>query len=426
MGISWDWLRPLITAPYVPALGPAHPEAVTGGLFDAVIEIAGTGRFLPHDKDRRWAARKDEQVLTRAIACEPGLTLIPVLSTRRASCVKVHTYSQDPRGALSRAAELGRRLCEQHGAERGRLVWFLPPASEPDPVAACTRIQMRTFSPGDHVPGPAPGVVPLEEVTGPARATFSVFAQKLAADGFAFLDARIREHGGTGPVLTAQRDGTIAGAIGPMEIMPDSRGAAQLLPQYFGVLPAYRGQGLGRSLWRAAMHWGQQHQAAYQLLQTETGGASDRLCRSEGLTDLGLHHHPVNGCRAGASGTRSPDPRSQTGARLAARELRAPADPGDDGPHDLAALAAEVAPALADGLDQQQAAPVLGVLAGFRPRRRQRAGVPDEDHDLRPVADKPHPHGTLPHRMRYLHRVGDQFRDHQLRVLPRRLSAPFP
>jgi GNAT superfamily N-acetyltransferase len=80
----------------------------------------------------------------------------------------------------------------------------------------------------------------------------------------------------------------IAGAIGPMEIMPDSLGAARLLPQYFGVLPRYRGLGLGRSLWRAAMRWGQQHHAAYQLLQTETGGASDRLCQSEGLTDLGL------------------------------------------------------------------------------------------------------------------------------------------
>jgi GNAT superfamily N-acetyltransferase len=120
------------------------------------------------------------------------------------------------------------------------------------------------------------------------RATFSVFAEKLAADGFAFLDARIREHGRTGPVLTCQRDGKIAGAIGPMETMADSRGAARLLPQYFGVLPEYRGLGLGRSLWRAGMSWGQQHQAAYQLLQTETGGASDRLCRSEGLTDLGL------------------------------------------------------------------------------------------------------------------------------------------
>ncbi|HET9973073.1 MAG TPA: GNAT family N-acetyltransferase [Streptosporangiaceae bacterium] len=288
MGLRWDWLRPAMTAPYVPALGPAHPQALIPGLFAEVIAIAGTGRFLPHDKDRRWAGRKDEHVLDGAVIQEPGLVLIPALDTRRASCVKIHVYSHDPRGALGRAAELGRRLCEQHGAGKGRLVWFLPPGSDPDPVAACTRIQMRTFSPGDQLPGPAPGVIPLDEVTGPARASFSVFAEKLAAEGFAFLDARIREHGSTGPVLTCQRDGQIAGAIGPMEIMPDSQGAARLLPQYFGVLPACRGLGLGRALWRAAMHWGPRHQAAYQLLQTETGGASDRLCRSEGLTDLGL------------------------------------------------------------------------------------------------------------------------------------------
>jgi GNAT superfamily N-acetyltransferase len=56
----------------------------------------------------------------------------------------------------------------------------------------------------------------------------------------------------------------------------------------FGVRPEYRGYGLGRLLWRATMHWGQRHQAAYQLLQTQVGGASDRLCQSEGLTDLGL------------------------------------------------------------------------------------------------------------------------------------------
>jgi GNAT superfamily N-acetyltransferase len=252
-----------------------------------VIEIAGTGRFLPYDKDRRWADRKDEQVLAGAISQEPGLIMIPTLSTRRGSCVTVHIYSQDPRSALSVAAGLGRRLCDEHEAGHGRLGWFLPPGSAADPVASCTRIQMRTFGPADHAPAAEPGAVPLDEVTGSARATFSVFAEQLAAEGFTFLDARIREQG-TGPVLTRLRDGRIAGAIGPMEIMPDSRGAAMLLPQYFGVLPEYRGLGLGRSLWRAAMRWGQQRQAPYQLLQTGTGGASDRLCRSEGLTDLGL------------------------------------------------------------------------------------------------------------------------------------------
>ncbi|GAA0677187.1 hypothetical protein GCM10010193_33060 [Kitasatospora atroaurantiaca] len=38
------------------------------------------------------------------------------------------------------------------------------------------------------------------------------------------------------------------------------------------------------------MHWGHIHGANYQLLQTETGGPSDTVCRSEGLTDLGLVH----------------------------------------------------------------------------------------------------------------------------------------
>jgi hypothetical protein len=71
-----------------------------------------------------------------------------------------------------------------------------------------------------------------------------------------------------------------------MEIMADSLGAARLLPQYSGILPDYWSLGLGRCLWHAAMQWGQQHQAAYQLLQTQADGACDLLCRSEGLNDL--------------------------------------------------------------------------------------------------------------------------------------------
>ena len=119
MGIRWDWLQPLITAPYVPTLGPVHPKGIAPGLFADVIEIAGTGRFLPHDKDRRWASRKDEQVLPGAITQEPGLVLIPTLSSHRAPASRSTSTAGIRATALSRAAELGRRLCEEHDAAKG-------------------------------------------------------------------------------------------------------------------------------------------------------------------------------------------------------------------------------------------------------------------------------------------------------------------
>ena len=233
MRIRWDWLHPVLTTPYVPTLGPAHPQVIAAQLFADAVEITGTGRFLPYDKDRRWAASKDEHVLAGDIAQQPGLVLVPTFSSHRRA-VKVHIYSNRTHDALSQAAGLAERLCASHSARTGRLIWLLPPGSAPDPGVACTRIQMRTFSPGRHGPTaePGPGLVvslELDEVPDPVRATFSTFAEKLAAEGFAFLDARIRQGGGVGPVLTCVWDGRVVGAIGPMEIMPDSRGVALLL-----------------------------------------------------------------------------------------------------------------------------------------------------------------------------------------------------
>ena len=82
MRIRWDWLQAVMTAPYVPTLGPTHPQAITPQLFAEAVEITGTGRFLPYDKDRRWGDRKDEHVLAEAIAQQPGLVLVPTFSSR--------------------------------------------------------------------------------------------------------------------------------------------------------------------------------------------------------------------------------------------------------------------------------------------------------------------------------------------------------
>jgi len=128
----------------------------------------------------------------------------------------------------------------------------------------------------------------LREAPQAVRATFPAFAEALASDGFAFLYQQMQAGNVHGPVLVAVDDGRVVGAIGPMQTMPDPTGASRLLPQYFGVLPEARGRGHGRTLWRAAMHWGAANGAGYQLLQTEIDGASERLCLAEGLRTLGF------------------------------------------------------------------------------------------------------------------------------------------
>ncbi|WP_327691091.1 GNAT family N-acetyltransferase [Streptomyces sp. NBC_00461] len=282
MRFRWDWLRPVVLAPYVPTIGPVHPSVLTEDLFtDTLIAASTDRRFLRYDKDIRWSDSKVETVLVEAVVHRPGETLIPTLSRRGAGMVKVHLYGIDD-SALA-ATELAQKLAAEHGAAKARIVRFLGPEA---PDGRGTRIQLQDFRATIRPAGDGP-VRSFDEWPANARGTFDDFAEEMAADGFAFLYEQMQA-GTVGPVLTAVLGGRVAGAIGPMEIRPDAIGTPQLMPQYFGVLPEHRGRGLGRLLWRAAMHWGQANGAAYQLLQTEVGGASDCLCRSEGLMSLGF------------------------------------------------------------------------------------------------------------------------------------------
>ncbi|MGW3910517.1 GNAT family N-acetyltransferase [Streptomyces sp. NPDC005070] len=282
MRFRWDWLAPVAPVPYVPTLGPVHPDDPLPELLAAVVENAGTGRFLAHDKDRRWADRKQERVLVDAIEHDQRQTLVPTLLERGPGTVRVHVYGTAP-DSLTAGADLALKLAADHGTGRARILSFLAPG-QADAHARGVRVQLKDFTTG---PGPAPDarVQEYEQLPDPSR--FAAFAEQMAGDGFAFLYGRMLA-ATVGPVLTVLDGNTVAGAIGPMETMPDATGRLRLLPQYFGVLPAHRGLGYGQALWRAAMHWGHRHGAAYQLLQTTTGGASDRLCASEVLTALGI------------------------------------------------------------------------------------------------------------------------------------------
>ncbi|WP_327322569.1 GNAT family N-acetyltransferase [Streptomyces sp. NBC_01210] len=284
MFFRWDWLRPVLTAPIMPTLGPVHPDALTAGMFEDTLRVADTGDFLPYDKDRRWGGEKDEKVLREDVVHQPEHTLIPTLTRRGRGTVKVFAYGLRD-SVVEEAAELAAKLAAAHDMVNARVVRPLGPETA---HPRGTRVQLKDFTTG---PCPDPGgpVRPVTAWPAAVRETFAPFAEAMAADGLAFLHTQMQA-GRCGPVLTAAVEDRVVGAIGPMEVRPDAIGRLQLMPQYFAVLPEARGQGLGRVLWRAAMHWGQSHGATYQLLQTEVDGPSDRLCQAEELTSLGFTH----------------------------------------------------------------------------------------------------------------------------------------
>ncbi|MCC3762609.1 GNAT family N-acetyltransferase [Glycomyces sp. TRM65418] len=276
---------------YLPTLGPIHPHERRPELWQQVLDNNGTGGFLPFDKARVWGGLKQDAILTDRITAGDDFALVPVLDRSGPGTVDVYCYGNLDQ-AKPRGADLAAKAAADHGTDRARLKWFTTDTAETAADRA-VRIQLKTFEPDTEPPFPGWGVDALTDQPPGARASFAGFAAR-AKDGFPFLASRLVEGLNDGPILTVRDLAQIVGAIGPMRILPDSLGVPRLLPQYFTVLPEHRGNGYGRSLWNAAMAWGHEHGAAYQLLQTEIGGASDRLCQSDGLASLSvLHTHKV-------------------------------------------------------------------------------------------------------------------------------------
>jgi GNAT superfamily N-acetyltransferase len=267
-----------VTVPYVPALGPVGPAALSEELFNAVVDVADTGRFLPYDKDQRWSSTKDERIIVDEIIHEPGRTVIPTLSTRGSGLIKAHCYGGSA-PILGEAVEWLRTWCATFGAGTGRIVWF-----QSAPKGARIRVMLKMFTDQDeryhgHI---------MDLADCDVADTFPTFAEHLASDGFSFLYQRIKAGIFDGPIFVAVEDRRIVGAIGPLGTLLDATGTRMQPPQYFAVHPDYRHQGHGRALWRAAITWGAQHGAEYKVLQAASGSAAELLYLSEGMSTLGF------------------------------------------------------------------------------------------------------------------------------------------
>jgi hypothetical protein len=149
--------------------------------------------------------------------------------------IKAHYHGTAP-PSLPDLAKTAGQLRAEHGAAAARVVWFRPPGDPPAAAGAGgVRVLLKTFGAAEP---PAPGVADLREAPAAVHATFPAFAQALAAGGFAFLHQQMQAGNVDGPVLVAVEGDRVAGAIGPMQTMPDPAGASRLLPGFVFFQPA--------------------------------------------------------------------------------------------------------------------------------------------------------------------------------------------
>jgi GNAT superfamily N-acetyltransferase len=274
-----DWLAPVMQVPYVPTLGAVHPRAASAATFNTVMSAAGTGKFLDCDKDARWFETKDEEILAGEVIHEPGLTVVPALSTRGGQrTLNVYWYGQEPPaiGQVVGQAAAWRAAC---GADAARVTWF-----QDHPHGARTRLMFRTYSPADQRPSDH-RVTELRESA--AASTWPAFVEEMTYEGLGFLDDRLAAGTVTAPVLVSVEDGRIVGVAGPQNVMTDPIGQPFAPPQYFVVHPDCRRQGHGRALWHAAMAWGQARGAAFKVIECSAGRPAEQFYLSQGLTGLG-------------------------------------------------------------------------------------------------------------------------------------------
>lgn len=278
MRFRGEWLNNVVRVPYVPTLGAVHPAAIGTDLFGDILSVAGTGRFLPYDKDARWLPAKDEQVITAEIIHRPDLTVIPALSTRGKSTLRIYHYGLVPPG-IEQAADWAAKWCATYGAGAARVIW-----TQNHPDGARTRVMLKTYGSRDRKPRD-PRVTTLDACDVPG--TFPAFAAGLASEGFAFLHERIQAGTVTGPILVSVDERRIVGAVGPLSVMADAGGRKAVPSQYFAVHPGYRRRGHGRALWQGAMAWGVANNAACKVLQARVGAPAERFYICEGLATLG-------------------------------------------------------------------------------------------------------------------------------------------
>ena len=127
----------------VATMSPVHPLDDIHRLLNDLMEVIGTGKFLPYDKDRAWGGRKTGQIHTDSITKGSGYALVPVLNQRGRGSIEVFCCGNFESGMVP-GLDAAAKLAADHGVVAARLKWFSHEMDEHADHAV--RLQLKEFT----------------------------------------------------------------------------------------------------------------------------------------------------------------------------------------------------------------------------------------------------------------------------------------
>lgn len=268
-----NYLGDIISVPYLPVLGPVHPREVSQKLLAEIEASSRSGVLLPYDKSRRWYKEPTERITT------------------------IHKAQDSKNMTIATTTKRGERHYFYGNVApadaTGTIITFSREPLAPDPDEGCSVIFLDEYEhkmtqyPDEHIRY-------AHELHSDQIAQLLMLSDPASRGGFEMLirDNLISSH--EAPTLIYVDNGEVLGALGPLNILKDSRGIERILPCYFAVKSSARRQGVGAALWQAMRSWAYDHRARYKLLQAEYGSPAEHFYRRQDLRCLGYVYKKQN------------------------------------------------------------------------------------------------------------------------------------
>lgn len=260
-----------ITFPYLPLLGPIHPQEISQQLICNIFNSSETDTVLPHDKQIRWGRRPNERIVSHNIV-DKSVT-IQTESNSKNFLYIYGPYSGSMESSIS------------------TIITFSKKARTLQLLERCSVIYIDTYN--EDIINASPYIYAYQ-LNSDEQNEIANLGDKDSMSGFRYLLDNGRLQDTNSPTIVIKQDGIISGAIGPHTILNDSLGVKRLLPCYFGVSQTARRQGIGKRLWNQSRYWASSHGAEYALLQADYDSPAAYFYEAVGLKKIGYVYRREN------------------------------------------------------------------------------------------------------------------------------------